>query len=82
MADPKDMIDDLATWASQRMTAYANAAKDTLDHVVDNDYTGAEFSADVTAAWKRVGEDITSLLAILPAPPAPTPPTPPTPPGP
>lgn len=85
MPDPKDLIDDLATWAGQRITAHASAAKDLLDHLVDNDYTGNEFAADMTAAWKRVSEDISTLLAILPQPPTPTPTPPPptpTPPGP
>ncbi len=68
MADPKDLIDKLSTYATARMAVYAEAAKDTADKLASGDYTGAEFADDVSKGWKRMAEDVSELLKILPPP--------------
>ena len=69
LADPSNLIDDLATWASQRIAVYAEASKTVVSKVIDTEYSGDDFAADVSAGWKRLVEDVTTLLAVLPKPP-------------
>ena len=66
MADAPNLIDSLATWATQRIAVYADASKVTLNHVANGTYTGDEFAKDMSGAWKRLSDDFTTLLAALP----------------
>jgi hypothetical protein len=34
---------------------------------MDGNYTGEELASDLSAAWTRATDDVTSLMAILPA---------------
>jgi hypothetical protein len=60
------MVDDIAAWATARITAYADASKTTMTKMMDTSYTGDDLSADLAAAWARLAEDVTSFMKVIP----------------
>jgi hypothetical protein len=66
VADPLNLIDAMAAWAKGRITVYAEAGKTTMQHVADGTYNGDELAKDLGAAVKRLSDDVTTFLAVLP----------------
>jgi hypothetical protein len=64
--DLTKMVDDIASWATSRIAAYAAASKDTMTKVADGEYTGDELSSDLSAAWARLAEDVVSFMKLMP----------------